>query len=524
MLSPELQVPVRVAAELFDRSFRLKGYLDRIGSGESNELVRLIAAIRRALESVERETIRSLAEPWEAFADDAETRDAIDALWRTLGKFSRWFATIHEMLVLLPGERTSPELAFTLQGCFTDLYTEYAPSIALGSIFNAFEFDFVEILKQRIVDIEEIFLPRERIVVLQLAICDTDSPLAYAVLGHELGHAIDSSNTISDRIAGKFVTDPDTELYRVVRDWCGELCADIVAARALGPAPLLSLLSMEYCFHPVLNLWSLRERDPTKPGRLRVVTHPMSWARLRVVLEELAEPLDRGLIDSEVESYRTACDVNLERWYPNKAEREAQRQLQDALSENFIPLLAKGVRDELSSLNLRIGSVDFGKESVTRCVDRLGSGSPVSAQGESRKSLHPKVRLFKQLVQQKSFESPEGRQQAWNALFPELPETEPKLDDPQEARQRAFQMLCQKCEETPLDIPKILLSGHLRRSECIHDLYGENQPLGNEKLVGSLCDSLAKLDRIIGSSIRTRCVHERVLERIRASGEERADV
>ncbi len=520
MLSPELQVPVRVAAELFDRSSRLKGYLDRIGRGDSNDIVRLIAAIRRALESMERETIRSLAVPWGAFTEEADRCAAIEALWRTLSKFSREFATIHEMLVLLPGERITPELGLTLQGCFEDLYTEYAPSIVLGSIFNAFEFDFVEILKHRLVDIANIFLTGEKIVVLQLAICGRDSPLAYAILGHELGHAIDSRHKISDTIAREFVRDPDTDLFDTVQKWCGELCADIVAARALGLAPILSLLSMEYCFHPGRNLWRLKEPEPGNPSRQRYVTHPMSRARLSVVLDELDESLDRILVDSDIKFYENACSNNLER-YPNE---QFLKRSQDDLSQNMIARMAEHVRDELSKLKPSSQGVDFRKDSITRCVDRLGRGSPTSAQGEPRENLHPKVHLFR-LFKKQHFDTPEGRQQAFKTFCKESGiAMQEAPNDPQEACRQAFDILCDKCTERPMKIPEILLSGHLCRSKRMADLYKEDQPLSTQEKVASLCDSLADLDRLIAGSISTACVHERVLERLRASKEERADV
>lgn len=531
MLSPEeqipveLQIPVRVAAELFDRSSRLKAYLARIGFGDSNELVRLISAMQRALENLERKTIESLAQPWQELPDEVERRAAIDTLWSTLGKFSGEFATIHETLVLLPGERVSPELGFTLQRSFGDLFTEYMPSTVLGSIFNAFEFDLVKIWKQRLVDITDIFLPGEEIVVLQLAICETDSPLAYAVLGHELGHAIDSRHQISDTIAPEVVPDPDTDLFGTVKKWCGELCADIVAARAMGPAPLLSLLSMEYCFHPRRNLWALRERDPTNPSRLRVVTHPMSRARFGVVLEELRGSLDGDLIDPEAQFYESACDINLERWYPNEPDRQAQKRSQDTLTEGLIRRMVERVREELSKLSLSMPTVDLRKQSVMRCVDRLRSGSPVSAQGDPRTSLHPKVQLFRQLFSQQCLDCPEGPRVAFETLCAELATTVPPIpDDPQEARGQAFHMLSRECAESPLDIPKILFSGYLRRSQRITKLFREKQPLSTRKLVDSLCDSLAVLDRLIRNSIMTSWVHQRVLDRLRAPKQERAHV
>ena len=509
MPSPDIELAVRVAAELFDRTCRVKQYLGRIGPGNSKELERLISAIKRALKNVERETVKGFRELWKIPENDEDSRrPAVATLNRTLRKFSRWFAKIHELLVLLPGECITPELVFALQHCFQGLYAEYHPSIVLGSLFNAVEFDFIEILKERLVDISEIFPDDETIVVLQLAICDNDSPLAYPILAHELGHAIDSKHDISSRIASEFVPDPNTAGFDIVKSWCNELCADIVATQALGPSPILSLLSMEYCFHPTNTIWRHSK------------THPMSRTRLNVVLSDLESSLDSDLIDPEVRFYETAWRLNLERAVTDATQRQAIEQSQETLSTNLIFPMAKRVREELSSINLNLPVVRFRKDSIDRCLQRLRDGSPVSAQGESRSLLQPKVQLFQQFVDEQSFDSPEGRRSAFETLGKELGEPVPSAE---EARRQAFQMLCGMCAEAPLEIPKILLSGHLHRAERIREMINEDQPLATEGSVAELCDSLADIDRLIGSSIVTTCVHEEVCYRLDGARRRRRD-
>ena len=81
---------------------------------------------------------------------------------------------------LFRGHYTSETVA-VLNGAFGKLYEEQAPSTLLGTIFNAFEFDFLEVVEQRLPDLRDVVTDVDRNVVLQLAVCDRESPAAWAV-------------------------------------------------------------------------------------------------------------------------------------------------------------------------------------------------------------------------------------------------------------------------------------------------------------------------------------------------------
>lgn len=470
-LSPRLAVDVRVAAELFDRSSRVKLYLERIGPGESNEHRQLVKTLRRALEQVEGETIKTFGDLWDRFDDEEYKQGALDTLKGNLRRFSEWFATIHELLVFLPRQSITPELVFTLEAGFDKLYAEYSPSIVLGSIFNAFEFDFVEILKQNLAGISDIFLQGERNFVLQLAICDCDSPLSYPILGHELGHAIDAKHSISSTIAGQFVKNPNSQDAQILQSWCGEICADLAAVQALGPSPILSLLSMEYCLYPLATICQNTE------------SHPMTRSRLRIVANQLATTGDaRQLLDAEVQSYETAWRLDFESKFPDPAERQAKEQDQEVF-ENIILEMVKRIRQRLSELNL--SELHFEQESLVRCVQRLASNSPISAQGKSRDSLREMIEAYRRRTFSTDIE-----------------------------RRQEFEGLCRAFTEEPLEIPKILFAGHVRRCKLLEELCMERKRLGSRDSVDSFCQSLATLDGLVGNSVVTACVHKGTRDRL----------
>jgi hypothetical protein len=488
MLSPDLKVAVRSAAELFHRSHRLRKHLERIGPGESGEHRRLVDTMQRALEDIEDTTMGHFAELWRVLrtedreevqnpapSDTATPAAEFNGLLFSLDRFSRRFATIHESLVFLPWRSIRPELVFSLEGCFPLFWRQCQPSIVMGSLFNAFEFDFIKILRQRLPDIAEVFSENERNSVLRFAICDADSPLACAILAHEVGHAIDAEHEVSSSVMSQYVGGPDSR-SDILYSWCEEICADLIAARMVGPSPILSLLSMEYCLYPSQ---SISQHGPS---------HPSTRARLRIVGDEPGQPEATAPMPSELELYENAWRLDLARLFPDDNERQARKQQHDLYMDRLLLPLAQQLREKLSSLDPPLPSIAFDRVSLDRCEKRLHFGSPVSAQGEDPTLLAREV------------------EQHRNGAFESL-----------QARRDAFEHLCDKFTENPLGVPQILLAGYQRRCGIIEDLYKEGNPLGNEESVTQLCKAMVRVDRLIGSSIVTSCVHKEVLRRLQTN-------
>ncbi|HUT91446.1 MAG TPA: hypothetical protein VMY37_18250 [Thermoguttaceae bacterium] len=486
MLSPDLKVAVRSAAELFHRSRRLREHLERIGPGESGEHARLVETMRRALEDIEDTMMGNFALLWEVLPqeqratmtspgpeEDTPLAEVFNGLLLTLNHFSLRFVTIHESLVYLPWQSVEPELVFSLEGCFPEFCKRYQPSIVMGSLFNAFEFDFIKILKQKLADIAEVFSGDERNFVLMFAICDGLSPLACAILAHEVGHALDAEHDISRTVANESVFASNSLPSGTLLNWCREICADLIAAQMVGPSPILSLLSMEYCLYPSQNICQ------------HGASHPSTRARLRILADDPAQSTATAPLPSELEVYENAWRLNLASVFPNDTERQEEEQKHDLQMENLHFRMARHLREKLSSLGEALPRACFENDSLERCKKRLRLGSPVSAQGDDPKLLVEKVK-----------------------------EHIRNWPEPSEARCDAFKNLCDEFRETPVKVPNILLSGYRRRWGIIEELYDKPEPLANAASVKWLCDSMAGLDRLIGSSIVTTCVHKEVLRRL----------
>lgn len=215
-------------------------------------------------------------------------------------------------------------------------------------------------------------------------------------------------------------------------------------------------------------------------------THPSTRTRLEVVCDDMADSGASAVITSELELYKAAFDLDLERQFPNNQERRLRSDIHGMFSRDFILPIAKEIRERLSSLDLPLSSLRFDKPSLERCVERLRRGSPVSAQGQDPDVLVQKVNEYRR----KSFRSPERRR-------------------------RAFEKLCMEFVEDPADIPKILLSGYSRRIEIMRGLYNKNDsPLASEDDVREVCKSLGGLEGLVGSSIATTRVHKEIRRRL----------
>ncbi len=466
----EARVLHRVALELFDRSDRLKQYLAAIGPGASGEHSHLIDTIRNATLAIESVVFDAFDTTWGHVLDrkSPDHADNLTVLKEALERFSIWFANIHELLVYLPRLPIVSDTWFTLQqplDVFHQLEKE-TPSIITGGIFNAFEFDFFDIMKEKLPEIERILTDKFRSDVLQIAICDRTSPLAYPILAHELGHAIDSRRSFSESIAGEFVLDKDTIEYARVRNWCTELFADLFAAHLLGPSPILALISMECCFLPRFRVFWHSE------------THPATRCRIEVVSRYLEHQYGEDFLRSDREAYETAWEMNL-RWNSRPRDRrqirDAYRLSEDVFHSEFVPQVLERIE------SLELPDTKLQTESLDRCVKRIATDSPVSAQGLSREILREEINKHRM----KRFRSATGREKHFVKLA------------------RAF-------TEKPLDVSTILMAGHVARRDI---LMSENndRPEITKRSVREFAATMRRIDELIGSSVVTSNVHKELV-------------
>jgi hypothetical protein len=462
-----LSVLLRVAAELIYRSYCTKHYLDRISSGEVGEYLQLIETIRTALQKSEDElrvALRGIKEK------EIVAGDALNVLFNSLAIFSRSFARIHELLIYLPRQHVHPETVTTVITSFGDYYRERKPAIIIGSLFNALEYDFSKILRHYVPDIKEIDLGEKESIVLQLAICDRDSPPAWGVLAHEMGHAIDLHRGISKSVTAQFVTDPDSA--SIIEAWSREICADLIATEALGPSALLAILSLEYCFYPGGAM-----PIPTE-------THPATTWRFDIVTDYLSKKYgDLDFLNHERQFFSIAAEYYWQRkplMLPNKI-------IVDQQYNYLVKLLAEKLGGEVLQLNLSKETIE--KQSLERCRVRLSRGSPISAQGLEREVLRKSLNAYKA----QTFSS----------------------DD---ARENAFKKLTSSFVEKPLGIQTILMSCYSRRLEIINELIKSDGLAAADdkvinKVINDYCEKLSALDELTISSINTSAVHQRLLKK-----------
>jgi len=465
-----LRVLLRIAGELLIRSSQTKRYLDEIRPGEAGEYWQLAETIRAALEGIEQllpETVRAVR----SGSDKAVTPEGIEVLYRLLEKFSAWFTTIHELLVYLPQSAVTPESKATLRSSFGALYEDLSPSIILGSLFNALEFDFFQLIRTRLPGFDEIDIRETENIVLQLAICDRDAPASWAILGHELGHAIDQKFAITEKIVPKFVTDPNSAPFKILSSWCQEFCADLLAARALGPSPILALLSLEYCVFPLRPVFYASKTHPATSWRLAAVTS---------FLRRLYERKD--YLQVEREFYALAALYSLERSEPDEARRRSLEEA-DRLQFRHVALpLVRELQREIVLLN--IPAHNLNAVSIERCSDRLYDGLPVSAQGKSKRELREALTDYKS----ESYRT-------------------------KDERVVAFKRLAADFKEEPLDIPAILMSGQELRLKLLTPSPATEMDLGVLEGIQKLTGGMRRLDELVSASINMSGVHKQLRTR-----------
>jgi hypothetical protein len=195
-------------------------------------------------------------------------------------------------------------------------------------------------------------LPRH-MAVFHFPFGERDNVLAHGAFFHEVGHQIDIGiRGISQRVSQAFLANKDAEIRSKVREysnslverifgktdgeqttidneraellieeivkavqavlshWAREFCADLIAARILGPA-----YAMVVVISPAL-LNALRIHAPT---------HPATILRLRVIIDLLAS--------KEAGDYFTECDSALEKAGVRSLLHEWQKRCKDAANE-----------------------------------------------------------------------------------------------------------------------------------------------------------------------------------------------
>jgi hypothetical protein len=464
----------RILFELLNRSRRIRQYLLEVGPGESNEFAQLSRTIITALDQFESTAISAVKQT------RLDTIDVPDqkVLLGALDVFSRAFSTIHEYLTYFPPLPIRSETIQALRAVFGKEFSRHEPSILLTSSFNAFEFDFVRQLTSSLSALQVLKAPTERNIVLQLPSVDVATPTAWPLLAHEVGHAIDAENEISAKIAERLAPGTNRGVRLLIQDLCEELTADLIAARAVGPAAPLALLSFVYCLLPQERV----EWDPTPrlSGRSERVYPATRW-RARVTYDYISQrTVGLQALQTEVthfeEAWRFRAELVLGKERAVAAEENEKR-----VYDRLISTLVSEIVQQVDDLPIRDYSLE--NEDLGRHVRRLAQGLPIGAQGQARPALVQIVETYRQTAK-------------------------PSRAD--------FDALVRRFEERPTGVSAILFSGFLHRGNLIIDLSTKPGTISHSS-TSALVEALDRSDALLRTSIESSEIHQDLLDRRRAN-------
>lgn len=453
-----LRTLLRCTAELYYRNYCVLDHLRTVQNLKATQYGNIAETIERDLIEIAKLPLETLSDTEMSYTDMAES------LRPALSRFVYRFTQFHEMLVYLPVHNVFPETIDCLKIAFADEYKFIDPSVILGTIFNAYKFDFLEQVKLLLPEPRAIWQHDEKVVAIQLPVCDQKSPTTWAVLSHEFGHALDTEYKITSSVAGElgFVSG------HPFHAWTEEICADLIAAEFFGPSAILSIISIEHCLHPFYSIHAYSE------------THPATLVRLQVVSEFLTTKYGRDYLSGERDNYQHLWNHSVEQ-VESIEKQEAIRKSNDLFNENVILNISKVLRNEIPKRWQSAHGIN--DEGIARCMERLRKSVPIGAQGERRETLR--------------------------GTLMEYEKTDFASVDDQIA---AFERLKERFREPPLGIPSLLLSCVKRREELMREFVDSWRFDAPEDRFQQLCKDLTRLDKLGVQSLQASAT-QRALER-----------
>lgn len=187
---------------------------------------------------------------------------------------------IHELFVLLPREAAESQAFFVLRDCFRWQEPHIEIAVMLTNLIGAYEFRIEDVLRgmemsqNELLDLRQIqkdFSPEGS--VLGLAFIDRDNPLAWSVLAHEYGHALDDAQHVASQIIhGDQAPSSENEVSEKWKvRWTAELFCDFVAAYVLGPVSLIQILLVEMMRPHLITADDELNGHPPTPVRIKLV-------------------------------------------------------------------------------------------------------------------------------------------------------------------------------------------------------------------------------------------------------------
>lgn len=380
---------------------------------------------------------------------------------------------VHEMLLLLPREAAKPQASFLLRNCFG--MEDLGASIVLTNYISAYEYRFEDILKQVNVEQEELEALTQGGNVLCQAFADKDNPLAWAVLAHEYGHAMDDRNGITKKILAEGRTHPELKQgenrnaeLKVALDFAivAETVADFIAAHVLGPASLMPILFVEMMQPRLKKIERISAGHPPTPLRVRLV-------------REYLKTLGVSTSDFEVvfETYEFDYRGKLEEM--EKTDREAVEAM-GADAEKLLSPLTNSIFSQISSLGLR--RFEEGNAECARDLQYTLPKQPISS----------------------------TRKRSDEDMIAGLDSLKPGESTPEQVRE-VFSGL----DEVPIAASEILTAGWLYKLSSIEDELKKTFPKDGEQKadLSGYAQYRDRTDGLLVKSLELADVHAEVLRR-----------
>jgi hypothetical protein len=378
----------------------------------------------------------------------------------------------HEALILLPRETVEPQVFRVLRDCFKE---EWKPTpVIMTNALTSYEYRIEDVLVN--LDIGQGELEEwTRLLrgftrggsILAQAFLDRDNPLAWAVLSHEYGHALDPDKGVSKKIVygdgevEKEIADGDPKVK-----WVSEIFADFVAARVFGPASQVPILLLEMS-RP--SLMKIRDEAPS---------HPPTTVRLGLVREYLKElNVGTGGFEEVFEMY------NFDYARKVSALEEPERSKRKELGE----AVGKFLQSHIAAVAAKVGSLKlcpFGNQQLDHARElqkQLQSDLPVSSLRQT-----PIDRMLAEL----------------NSLV------ESKAD-----RERVYEVLS-GFNEVPATSAEILTAGWLYKLGSFEERLKQTFPEAGSKREADVDEYgkyLARTDELLLRSIELTAVHAEIM-------------
>jgi hypothetical protein len=277
--------------------------------------------------------------------------------------------SVHELLILLPREAVEPQVFLLLRECFGNAWRP--TSVVMANALSSYEYRIDDLLDE-LEGIGQDQLKQWRAMlkgftrsgsVLAQAFVDRDNPLAWAVLTHEYGHALDEGQRICEQIVGGDQVLAEKPQRDPKIRWVSEVFADFVAARVLGPASQVPVLLLEMS-------------RPLMKASDEAPSHPPTVVRLRLVRDYLKK------LGVDADGFEEVFEIyNFDYRRKMSALAEAERSKRESLER----MVNEFLQAHFGAIALRVDALDLTSFSDKRAhnarklQEKLHSDLPISS-------------------------------------------------------------------------------------------------------------------------------------------------